>query len=123
MLPEPWLYKYLLRSTSVYGLKPGQLVNYRYNAITRLGLVVRTKSRPALFLSTKGNHLVSIVELEKPSGPEFERLIQELYLNSVRCSDMNCLKDYFSEESFKLFRQGKLRDIRVLDDLKQITPY
>ena len=108
---------YSIHETSFYGLRPGDLITFRYDGIERFGLVVRSRrTQSGYFLSTRNNTLLNVFQLESLSSGLFESMVNNLYRNRVRCTYRNSPKilGAFLGSGFRTFNVAKIQDIRTI---------
>lgn len=108
---------YEVHETSFYGLRPGDLINFSYDGIPRLGLVVRSRrTQSGYFLSTRNNTLLNVFQIESLSQGLFDTMVNNLYRNRVRCTYKNSprILGAFLGSGFRTFNVSKIQDIRTI---------
>lgn len=105
--------QFSLRSVSYLALNPGDIIQFLYEGYRRFGLVVSSRrASRGVFLSTKNNRLLNIVELGGLTEAMFSLMINNLYRNRVACSySSRILGTFLGKDNFKTFNIAKIAKI------------
>lgn len=107
-------YRYRLSQTSYLGLKPGDLIQFRYSGSSKYGLVVSSKrTSDGMFLSTRNNTLLNVVVLPGLSESMFSLVVNNLYENESACNyySPKIIGAFLGKQNFRTFNVSKIRGI------------
>jgi len=111
-------YDYKLKETSYLGLRPGDLIQFTYNGGVRFGLVVKSKrTGTGVFLSSRYNKLLNVVQTGSLSEAMFSLMVNNLYKNRSACSyhSPNILSLFLGKQNFRTFNVSYVEDILSLE--------
>lgn len=107
-------YRYRLAQTSYIGLRPGDIVEFRYQGSLRNGLVVSSRrTSDGMFLSSLNNTLVNIVLIPGLSDAMFSLMVNNLYNNESACTYQSpkILGAFLGKKNFRTFNVSKIRGL------------
>lgn len=107
-------YRYRLSQTSYVGLRPGDLVEFKYQGSLRNGLVVSSRrTSDGMFLSNLNNTLVNIVLIPGLSDAMFSLMVNNLYNNESACTYQSpkILGAFLGKQNFRTFNVSKIRGL------------
>jgi hypothetical protein len=107
-------YRYRMSQTSYLGLKPGDLIQFRYSGSSKYGLVVSSKrTSDGMFLSTRNNTLLNVVVLPGLSESMFSLVVNNLYENESACNyySPKIIGAFLGKQNFRTFNVSKIRGI------------
>mgnify|MGYP003631228612 FL=1 len=111
----PYKDRMSVHETSWMGLQPGDLVQFYYIAGgVRFGLVVSSRrTSSGIFLSTRNNTLLNIVEIESLTDSMFSLMINNLYQNRAACNyySRRVLGAFLGKDNFRTFNVAKLTNV------------
>ena len=112
---QPYEGSFSLKEVSYLSLKPGDIIIFNYeDGDRRIGLVVSSqRTSTGVFLSTRNNQLLNVVEVESLSQGMFDAMINTLHKRVRRCSyySKRILGAFLGRESFKTFNVAYIRNI------------
>lgn len=98
---------------SVASMTPGDILAFNYEGSSRIVLIISTKRGRGVFLSSRMNLLVSVVDLDL-SRPSTFMFIKALHKNIKGSNYLKLRRSIFSvlgKENFRTFDLQKMRDI------------
>jgi hypothetical protein len=107
-------YSYRMSQTSYLGLRPGDLIQFRYSGSSKYGLVVSSKrTSDGMFLSTRNNTLLNVVVLPGLSESMFSLVVNNLYENESACNyySPKIIGAFLGKQNFRTFNVSKIRGI------------
>lgn len=107
-------YRYRMTQTSYLGLRPGDIVEFKYQGTLRNGLVVSSKrTSDGMFLSTTNKTLMNIVILPGLSEAMFSLMVNNLYGNESACKyhSPNIIGAFLGKQNFRTFNVSKIRGL------------
>ena len=111
----PYKDRMSVHETSWMGLQPGDLVQFYYiDGGVRFGLVVSSRrTSSGIFLSTRNNTLLNIVEIESLTDSMFSLMINNLYQNRDACNyySRRVLGAFLGKDNFRTFNVAKLTNV------------
>lgn len=105
------------KEVSQFGLRPGDLILFDYEGSRRLGIILSSKrTSSGIFLSTRNNTLLNVLQLTSLSLTMFRIVVNNLYKKENRCKyhSRNILQVFSGKESFRTFNLAKTRNIRLI---------
>lgn len=113
-----YLDQIVIKETSFFGLRPGDLITFVYEGSSRIGLVVKSKrTSTGYFLSTQNNTLLNVFLLDSISPDMFDLMINTLYRNRIRCTYKNSPKilgAFLKDRNFRTFNVSKIHDLMTI---------
>jgi len=110
-------YNLTAKETSYLGLRPGDIIQFRYPS-TRLGVVVASaRTSSGIFLSPRNNLLMNVILLDRLSEGLFSVIVNNLYNNDYvsNYTNMPIITGFTKSDSFRTFKVGSMSDIIKLD--------
>lgn len=107
-------YSYRMAQTSYLGLRPGDLVEFKYQGGLRNGLVVSSRrTSDGMFLSGRNNTLLNIVLLPGLSEAMFSLMVNNLYSNESACTyySPKIIGAFLGKQNFRTFNVSKMRGL------------
>ena len=103
-----------MAQTSYLGLRPGDLVEFKYQGGLRNGLVVSSRrTSDGMFLSGRNNTLLNIVLLPGLSEAMFSLMVNNLYSNESACTyySPKIIGAFLGKQNFRTFNVSKMRGL------------
>ena len=115
-------YKYRLHSTSYLGLRPGDLIEFKYQGSLRNGLVVASRrTTDGLFLSNLNNTLLNVVLVSELSEVMFSLMVNNLYKNETACNyySPKIIGAFLGRQNFRTLNVAKIRGLVKLNIINE----